>query len=108
MAVLDLNQLHDPPLRLSVRLYVALRRRKVRVTGEQLDVPQRPADRRDLSCGVGDEGPSNAVAGTSRKTEVSVPTREQVHDRLGGGPGSPLRRDHEGGRASPGRRPAQA
>ena len=102
MPVPELNQLHDLPLRLGVRLYVALRRRQVRVTGERLNVPQRPADRRYLSRGVGDEGPSAAVAGAAREAEVSIPAGEQVDDGLGGGSGSPLRRDHEGGRAAPG------
>jgi hypothetical protein len=59
------HQLHDLPLRLGVRLDVALGRGEVRVTGEHLDVPQGPADRRYLSGGVGDEGPSAAVAGAA-------------------------------------------
>ena len=96
MPVPELNQLYDSPLRLGMGLYVALRRRQVRVTGEHLNVPQRPADRRDLSRGVGDEGPAAAVAGATREAEVSIPPGEEVHDRLGGGSGSPLRRDHEG------------
>jgi len=99
MALLDLIQLHNPPLRLPTRLNVALGSREVRVTSEQLDVPQRPADGRDLSSGVGDEGPSTAMAGTSREAEVGILPGVKVHDCLGGGPGSPLRRDREGGRA---------
>ena len=89
--VVSSHELHDQPPRLGVRLYVALRRRQVRVTGERLDVPQRPADRRDLSGGVGDEGPPSRVARASDEAELGVPAGEQVHDRLGGGSGSPAR-----------------
>ena len=90
-----------------MRLDVALGRRQVGVAGERLDVPQRPANGRYLSSGVGDESPSAAVAGAPGEAEVGVPAGEQVHDRLGGGSGSALRRHHEGGRAASGGRQAQ-
>ena len=38
---------------IGVQLDVALGGRQVRVTGERLDVPQRPADGRDLSSCIG-------------------------------------------------------
>jgi len=91
------DKLRYSRLGLGMRLDVAVARRQVGVTGEQLNVPKRPPDRRDLSSGVGDEGPSAAVAGTSRKAEVGMLPGEKVHDRLGEVWVVPLYRDHQGG-----------
>jgi hypothetical protein len=64
-----LHQFDDPSRGLGVRLDVALSGGQVRVTGEGLNVPQGPADRRDPAGGVGDEGPSPAVAGIAIEAE---------------------------------------
>jgi hypothetical protein len=73
----DSHQLHDPPLRLGVGLDVALGGRQVRVAGERLDVPQRPADGRDLSGCVGGrplwlEHPENPRSRYQRENRLTI------------------------------------
>ena len=51
------------------------------MTGELLDVSQRPADRRYLPGRV-NVRPSAVVARATDEAEVSVPPLEHVHDRL--------------------------
>ena len=64
--------LHDLLLRFGIRLDVPLRRPKVRMTGQHLDVPERPADGRYLPSRVGDEGPSSAVARAAELPSVRL------------------------------------
>jgi len=95
------NQVDDPPLRVGVRFDVALGGRERGVSGQELHVPQRPADGPDLPGGVGDEAAPSAVARAAVEAEGPIPDGEQVDDRRGAGlPGS-FGRDHEGRRPAP-------
>ena len=77
-----LNQLHDSDLRFRVGFDVTLRGPKVRVPSQHLDIPERPANSRDLPRGISDESASAAVTRTAVEADVPVPSPEQVDDRL--------------------------
>ena len=90
-----LYQLDNSSLRFCVRLDVALRGRQVRMPRQHLDIPQRPAHRRDLPGSAGDEGPTPGVARTAREPKIPIPTREHVHHRLRRSPTRSLSGHHE-------------
>ena len=71
---------------------------------ENLDISQRAPDRRYLSRGVGDEGPSPAVAGTAVIAERAEPLREHQNDHMRAGRRRPLGCDHIGRGATTRRR----
>jgi hypothetical protein len=58
------DEFDDPDLRFRVGLDVTLRRPKVRVPSQHLDIPARTADRGYLPGDIGDESASAAVAST--------------------------------------------
>src|SRR5271154_3163894 len=78
----SLDQSDHANLRLRLLVDVSLRGPQVRVTGELLDIPQRPPDRRYLPSRVGDESPPPAVTGAADEADVPVPALEHVDDRL--------------------------
>ena len=66
----QLNQVHDPDLRFRVGFDVTLRGPKVRVPGQHLDIPERPAHSRYLPRDIGDESASAAVTRTAVEADV--------------------------------------
>src|ERR1700723_2195448 len=93
----------DPDLSFRVGFDVTLRGPKVRVTGQHLDVTERPADRRDLPRGIGDESASAAVTRTAVEADVPVPSPEQVDDGLRRHSPRPFALDQEGAGRHPDR-----
>jgi hypothetical protein len=79
---MPLEHSHYSNLRFRIGVDVPLRRTKVRMSREFLDVFQRSAYGRDLATSVGDEGPPATVAGAADEAEVPVPPLEHVHDGL--------------------------
>ena len=55
------DEFDDPDLRFRVSFDVTLRGPKVRVSGQHLDIPERPANSRYLPSGIGDESATTAV-----------------------------------------------
>jgi hypothetical protein len=82
---LNSNEIHDLPLRLNVRFDVALGGAERCMTGQNLNVPDRAADCRNLSRGVCDEGSPARVTGTAVEADLAVPARKQAGDCGGGG-----------------------